>query len=187
MADDGMVALRDALGKILESEHADLLREGVALVVGEVMELEASERAGAARYERSAERSTYRNGYRPREWDTRVGTIELAIPKLRRGSYLPSFLQARKRSEQALLGVVMEAYVNGVSTRKVERLVEQLGVESMSKSQVSRICQALDERVKAFCNRPLEGVYPYLWLDARVERVRDTASGMVRQKALLVA
>src|SRR3989442_11263493 len=118
MADEGMVALRDALGKILESEHADLLRESVALVVREVMELEAAEHAGAERYERSGERLTYRNGYRPREWDTRVGTIELAIPKLRRGSYLPSFLNARKRSEQALLGVVMEAYTNGVSTRK---------------------------------------------------------------------
>lgn len=116
-----------------------------------------------------------------------MGTIELSIPKLRQGSYLPSFLNARKRSEQALLGVVMEAYTNGVSTRKVDRLVEQLGVESMSKSQVSRICQALDERVEAFRNRPLEGAYPYLWLDARIERVRDTASGMVRQKALLVA
>jgi putative transposase len=187
MADEGMVALRDALGKILQSEHADLLRESVALVVRQVMELEAAERAGADLYERSPERSTYRNGYRQREWDTRVGTIELAIPKLRQGSYLPSFLNARKRSEQALLGVVMEAYTNGVSTRKVERLVEQLGVESMSKSQVSRICQALDERVEAFRNRPLEGAYPYLWLDARVERVRDMASGMVRQKALLVA
>jgi putative transposase len=187
MADDGMVALRDALGKILESEHADLLRESVALVVREVMELEASELAGAERYERSPERATFRNGYRPREWDTRVGTIELAIPKLRSGSYLPSFLNARKRSEQALLGVVMEAYTNGVSTRKVERLVEQLGVESMSKSQVSRICSALDERVEVFRNRPLEGAYPYLWLDARVERVRDMTSGMVRQKALLVA
>jgi putative transposase len=187
MADEGMVALRDALGKILESEHADLLREGVALVVGEVMELEASARAGAERYERSPDRASYRNGYRQREWDTRVGTIELAIPKLRSGSYLPSFLHARKRSEQALLGVVMEAYTNGVSTRKVERLVEQLGVESMSKSQVSRICQGLDERVEAFRNRPLEGAYPYLWLDARCERVRDMTSGMVRQKALLVA
>ena len=114
MADEGMVALRDALGKILQSEHADLLREGVGLVVGEVMELEASEVAGADRYERSPERATYRNGYRQREWDTRVGTIELAIPKLRQGSYLPSFLNARKRSEQALLGVVMEAYTNGV-------------------------------------------------------------------------
>jgi len=187
MADEGMVALRDALGKILQSEHADLLRESVALVVREVMEFEAAEHTGADRYERSPERVTYRNGYRQREWDTRVGTIELAIPKLRQGSYLPSFLNARKRSEQALLGVVMEAYTNGVSTRKVERLVEQLGVESMSKSQVSRICQALDERVEAFRNRPLEGAYPYLWLDARVERVRDMASGMVRQKALLVA
>jgi transposase-like protein len=116
-----------------------------------------------------------------------VGTIELAIPKLRQGSYLPSFLNARKRSEQALLSVVMEAYTNGVSTRKVERLVEQLGVESMSKSQVSRICQALDERVEVFRNRPLEGAYPYLWLDARVERVRESEAGMVRQKALLVA
>jgi putative transposase len=129
MADEGMVALRDALGKILESEHADLLRESVGLVVGEVMELEASGLAGADRYERTDQRVTYRNGYRPRGWDTRVGTIELLIPKLRQGSYLPSFLNARKRSEQALLGVVMEAYTNGVSTRKVERLVEQLGVE----------------------------------------------------------
>ena len=110
MADEGMVALREALGKIMESEHAHLLRESVALVVREVMELEACERAGAERYERSAERSTYRNGYRQREWDTRVGTIELAIPRLRQGSYLPSFLNARKRSEQALLAVVMEAY-----------------------------------------------------------------------------
>ena len=187
MADEGMVALREALGKIMESEHADLLRESVALVVREVMEMEACERAGAERYERSAERATYRNGYRQREWDTRVGTIELAIPKLRQGTYLPSFLNARKRSEQALLAVVMEAYTNGVSTRKVERLVEQMGVESMSKSQVSRICQALDERVELFRSRPLEGAYPYLWLDARVERVRESEAGMVRQKALLVA
>ena len=186
MADEGMVALREALGKIMESEHAHLLRESVALVVREVMELEACERAGAERYERSAERSTYRNGYRQREWDTRVGTIELAIPRLRQGSYLPSFLNARKRSEQALLAVVMEAYTNGVSTRKVERPVEQLGVESMSKSQVSRICAALDERVEVFRSRPLEGAYQYLWLDARVARAKQRPA-LVRQKALLVA
>jgi transposase-like protein len=117
-----------------------------------------------------------------------VGTLELAIPKLRSGqSHLPSFLEARKRSEQALLAVVMEAYVNGVSTRKVERLVEQLGVEGMSRSQVSRICQGLDERAEAFRERPLEGAYPYLWLDARIERVRESDVGMVRQKALMVA
>ncbi len=106
--------------------------------------------------------------------DTRVGSLELRIPKLRSGgSYFPSFLEPRKRSEQALLGVVMEAYVNGVSTRKVERLVEQLGVEGMSRSTVSRICSELDERVEAFRQRPLEGAYPYLWLDARVERVHE--------------
>jgi putative transposase len=187
MADAGMLALRDALGKILESEHADLLREGVALVLHEVMAAEVAEQAGAERYERSEERVAYRNGYRPRGLKTRVGSIELAIPKLRSGSYFPSFLEPRKRSEQALLSVVAEAYVNGVSTRKVERLVEQLGVDGMSKSTVSRICQQLDERVEAFRNRPLEGAYPYLWLDARIERVRESDAGMVRQKALLVA
>lgn len=187
MADEGIVALRDALGKILESDHADLLREGVALVLREVMEAEVAERVGAERYERSEERVTIRNGYRQRGLQTRVGSIELAIPKLRQGSYFPSFLEPRKRSEQALLSVVAEAYVNGVSTRKVERLVEQLGVDAMSKSTVSRICQQLDERVEAFRGRPLEGAYPYLWLDARVERVRDGDAGMVRQKALLVA
>jgi putative transposase len=187
MADAGMVALRDALGKILESEHGDLLREGVALVLREVMEAEVAEQAGAERYERSEDRVAYRNGYRQRGLQTRVGAIELAIPKLRQGSYFPSFLEPRKRSEQALLSVVAEAYVNGVSTRKVERLVEQLGVDAMSKSTVSRICQQLDERVEAFRNRPLEGAYPYLWLDARVERVRESDAGMVRQKALLVA
>jgi transposase-like protein len=173
---------------VLESEHADLLREGVALVLREVMEMEVARLAGADRYERSGERAAYRNGYRPRELQSRVGTLELAVPKLRSGpSYLPSFLEARKRSEQALLAVVMEAYVNGVSTRKVERLVEQLGVEGMSKSQVSRICRGLDERAEAFRSRPLEGAYPYVWLDARIERVREPAAGMVRQKALMVA
>ena len=130
MADSGMVALREALGKILETEHADLLREGVALLYRELMEAEVAEQAGAERYERSEERVSYRNGYRPRGLNTRVGSIELAIPKLRSGSYFPSFLEPRKRSEQALLSVVAEAYVNGVSTRKVERVVEQLGVDA---------------------------------------------------------
>jgi transposase-like protein len=117
-----------------------------------------------------------------------VGTLELEIPKLRSGpSYLPSFLEARKRSEQALLSVVMESYVNGISTRKVERVVEQLGVEGISKSTVSRICQGLDERAQAFRERPLEGDYPYVWFDARIERVRDKDAHSVRHKALLVA
>ena len=174
MADSASLGARAELGKVLADEHADLLREGVALVLREVMEMEVARLAGGERYERTDERAAYRNGYRPRRLDTRVGTLELEIPKLRSGpSYMPSFLEARKRSEQALLSVVMEAYVDGVSTRKVERLVEQLGVEGISKSTVSRICKGLDERAEAFRSRPLEGAYPYLWLDARIERVRD--------------
>jgi hypothetical protein len=188
MADTGSLGVRAELSKVLSDEHADLLREGVALVLREVMELEVGRLAGAERYERSDERASYRNGYRPRRFDTRVGTIALEIPKLRSGpSYLPSFLEARTRSEQALLLVVMEAYVNGVSTRKVERLVEQLGVQGISKSAVSRIVAGLDERAEAFRNRPLEGAYPYLWLDARIERVREHDAHTVRHKALLVA
>src|SRR5207237_1139292 len=134
--------------------------------------------------ERSEQRLTHRNGYRPRRWDTRAGEIELAIPKIRRGSYFPSFLEPRKRSEQALVAVVQEAYVAGVSTRKVDQLVESLGLR-ISKSEVSRICQGLDEQVEAFRQRPLEGCYPYLWLDAKVEKVRD--GGRVVRKCLVLA
>lgn len=185
MADGQSMTVRAALDKVLGDEHADVLRESVRLVVGEVMEAEVAELAGAERYEHSEARLAQRNGYRSREWDTRVGTLELAIPKLRTGSYLPSFLEPRRRSEQALVAVVQEAYVNGVSTRKVERLVEQLGIGSMSRSAVSRLCAGLDEQVRCFRERPLEGRYPYLWLDAKVERVREP--GGVRQKALVIA
>ena len=128
---------------------------------------------------------THRNGYRSRDWDTRVGSIQLAIPRLRQGSYFPSFLEPRRRAEQALVAVVQEAYVNGVSTRKVDRLVEQLGLHHLGKDQVSRLCGGLDEQVRVFCERPLEGAYPYLWLDAKVERVRER--GGVRHKALVIA
>ena len=185
MADNQSMSLREVVGKVMCDEHADVLRESVALVVREVMEAEVAQRAGAGWYEHSPERAAYRNGYREREWDTRVGTLELAIPRLRSGSYLPSFLEARRRCEQALVAVVQEAYVNGVSTRKVDRLVEQLGVASMSKDQVSRLCGLLDEQVRVFRERPLEGRYPYLWLDAKVERVREP--GGVRHKALVIA
>jgi putative transposase len=126
-----------------------------------------------------------RNGYRERVWDTRVGSIELAIPKLRAGSYFPSFLEPRRRSEQALVAVVQEASVSGVSTRKVDRLVEALGLAGVSKDQVSRLCHGLDEQVQAFRERPLESAYPYLWLDAKVEKVR--AGGRVEHRALVVA
>src|SRR5438128_6501759 len=148
------------------------------------MEAEVSELIGAGRGERSEERLTHRNGYRARTWATRAGELELAIPKLRRGSYFPSFLEPRKRSEQALVSVVQEAYVAGVSTRKVDRVVESLGLR-ISKSEVSRICQGLDAQVDAFRSRPLEGAYPYLWLDAKVEKVRD--GGRVVRKCLVLA
>jgi putative transposase len=185
MADPQSMSVAEAASKFLCGEQADVVREAVRTVVAELMEAEIAELAGAARYERSPERTAQRNGYRQRGWDTRVGSLELAIPRLRSGSYFPSFLEPRRRSEQALVAVVAEAYVNGVSTRKVERLVAQLGVESMSRSTVSRLCKTLDEQVTIFRERPLEGSYPYLWLDAKAERVREP--GEVRSKALVVA
>jgi transposase-like protein len=148
------------------------------------MEAEVSELVGAKLGERSEDRATHRNGYRPRRWDTRAGEIELQIPKLRRGSYFPSFLQPRKRSEQALVAVVQQAYVCGVSTRRVDQLVESLGLR-VSRSEVSRICGGLDEQVQAFRTRPLEGRYPYLFVDAKVEKVRD--GGRVRRKCVVIA
>src|SRR4051812_13411532 len=147
MADGQSMTVRATL-ELMGDEHADVLRESVALVVRELMEAEVTELIGAERYERTETRTSQRNGHRPRQWDTRVGTLELAIPKLRTGTYMPSFLEPRRRSEQALVSVVQEAYVNGVSTRKVERLVEQLGIGGMSKSQVSRLCAGLDEQVR---------------------------------------
>ena len=149
------------------------------------MELEVSEEIGAERYQRTAERKTYRNGYRKRRWDTRVGTVQLKIPKLRKGSYFPSLLEPRRRAEQALLSVIQEAYVQGVSTRKVDELVKSLGLEGVSKSEVSRICKELDEVVERFCNRPLTSEYPYVWLDAKVVKVRQ--DGRVVPMAAVVA
>jgi transposase-like protein len=180
-----MTTAREAVEQLMRSEHVDVLREGVALVVRELMEAEVAEQIGAELGERApGARSAQRNGYRERGWDTRVGEIELAIPKLRSGSYFPSFLEPRRRAEQALVAVVQEAYVNGVSTRKVDRLVEQMGVH-MSKDQVSRLCRGLDDQVQAFRERPLEGRYPYVWLDGKIEKVRER--GGVRQKCLVIA
>jgi putative transposase len=185
MAETKRMTCEQVVGYLLEGEGLDVLRESLAWVVQQLMEAEVSELVGAARGERAPdERLTHRNGYRPRTWATRAGELELAIPKLRRGSYFPSFLEPRKRSEQALVSVVQEAYVAGVSTRKVDQVVESLGLR-VSKSEVSRICAGLDEQVDAFRNRPLEGSYPYLWLDAKVEKVRD--GGRVRRKALVLA
>jgi hypothetical protein len=174
----------EVVGYLLEGEGLDFLRESLGWVCQQLMEAEVSELIGAGRGERTPERLTHRNGYRSRGWSTRAGKIELAIPKIRGGSYFASFLEPRKRSEQALVAVVQEAYVAGVSTRKVDQLVESLGLR-ISKSEVSRICAGLDEQVEAFRNRPLEGRYPYLWLDAKVEKVKD--GGRVVPKALVLA
>src|SRR5690606_27160911 len=138
-----------------------------------------------ARHERTPERKTHRNDYRHRSWDTRVGTIDLHIPKLRRGSYFPSWLEPRRRAEKALLAVVQEAYIRGVSTRKVDELVQALGMTGISKSEVSRLCAELDEMVEAFRNRSLTGRYPYLWLDAKYVKVRE--GGRVLNMALVLA
>src|SRR5829696_6312961 len=159
MTDVGRMSVGELVGKVLADEHADVLRQAVVWLAQELMEAEVTQAAGAGYGERSSERAARRNGYRARAWDTRVGSIELAIPKLRAGSYFPSFLEPRRRSEQALVAVVQEAYVNGVSTRKVDRLVEALGLAGVSKDQVSRLCGGLDEQVTAFRERPLEVAY----------------------------
>jgi transposase-like protein len=176
----------DVVAKVMSGEHGDFVREAVALVARELMEAEISVEVGAERGEVSVERVAHRNGYRPRPWETRVGEIELLIPRKRQGpAYFPSFLEPRRRSEQAIVAVVLEAYVNGVSTRKVDRLVEQLGIAGMTKDRVSALCRALDEQVAVFRERPLEGSYPYLWLDAKHVKVRS--GGHVRSKALVIA
>jgi putative transposase len=184
MAERQRMTAEEVVAKLMSDEHADVLRESLHWMVEQLMEVEVSELIGAERGERTPDRATHRNGYRPRRWDTRAGEIELQIPKLRRGSYFPSFLEPRRRSEQALLNVVQQAYVTGVSTRKVDQLVESLGLR-VSRSEVSRISAGLDGQVEAFRQRPLEGRYPYLWLDAKVEKVRD--GGRVRRKCLVIA
>jgi len=186
MAERQSMTIEEVVRKVMVDEHADVLRESVRLVVQQLMDAEVTELIGAAHGERNPDgRMTQRNGYRHREWDTRVGVIDLQIPKLRQGSYFPaSILEPRKRGEQALLSVVQQAYVCGVSTRRVDQLVESLGLR-ISRSEVSRICALLDEQVEAFRQRPLEGEYPYLWVDAKVEKVR--AGGRVVHKAVVIA
>jgi transposase-like protein len=178
------MTIEEVVRRVLRDEHADVIRESVKAVAQEMMEAEVSDLIGAQHGERSEDRATHRNGYRSRRWDTRAGEIELQIPKLRQGSYFPSFLQPRKRSEQALVSVVQQAYVCGVSTRRVDQLVESLGLR-ISKSEVSRIAGLLDEQVEAFRQRPLEGRYPYLFVDAKVEKVRD--GGRVARKCVVIA
>src|SRR5262245_38678813 len=184
MAGADRMTIEEVVKQVMVREHGDVLRAALEAVCGALMESEVSELIGAELGERTPDRATHRNGYRAREWQTRAGTVELQIPKIRQGSYFPSFLEPRRRSEQALLAVVQQAYVCGVSTRRVDQLVESLGLR-VSKSEVSRVCGALDEHVEAFRTRPLEGAYPYLFLDAKVEKVRD--GGRVVNKALVIA
>ena len=186
MAEDRM-ALLDTLRKATADGDVDVLREGVRVLAQAIMEAEVSELTGVPKGERDPERRlTSRNGYRDRRWDTRVGSVELAIPRVRDGSYFPSLLEPRRRAERALLAVIQEAYVLGVSTRRVDDLVRTLGIASISKSEVSRICAALDTEVAAFRGRSLAGeVYPYVWLDATYLKVRE--QGRVVSMAALVA
>jgi putative transposase len=184
MADELRMALAEVLRKA-GVEHADFLREGVRVLAEELMEMELAEHVGAERHERTAERTGYRNGYRERPWDTRVGTIELQVPRVRDGSFFPSLLEPRRRAERALVAVVQEAYIQGVSTRRVDDLVQALGMQGISKSQVSRMCAELDGEVQRFRTRKLEGPYPYVWLDGTFVKVRD--NGRVVSQAIVIA
>ncbi len=176
------MTLRTLLEK---SSDADLLREMIGFTAQRLMELEVEGLTGAAYGEKSQERLVQRNGYRDRMWETRAGTVELRIPKLRKGSYFPGFLEPRRLAEKALAAVVQEAYVHGVSTRSVDDLVKAMGMTGISKSQVSRLCAEIDEKAKAFLSRPIEGDWPYLWIDATYVRVRE--SGRIVSVAVIVA
>jgi putative transposase len=185
MADEMRMALDALLRKAQVDGDVDFLREGARVLSEALMELEVTRHVGAERHERTPERTGQRNGYREREWDTRVGTVELRVPRVRDGSYFPSLLDPRKRAERALVAVVQEAYVQGVSTRRVDELVQALGMNGISKSQVSRLCQALDAEVERFRTRPLVGPYPYVWLDATYLKVRR--EGRVVSMAVVIA
>jgi len=177
---------RMALLDLVEQQaDGDLVREMLAFAASRIMEAEVETQTGAAKGARSPLREVQRNGYRDRDWDTRAGRIPLEIPKLRKGSYLPSFLEPRRTAEKALVAVIQEAYVQGISTRSVDDLVKAMGAGGMSKSQVSRLCAEIDERVNTFLSRPLEGAWPYLWLDATYVKVRE--GGRIISRAVIVA
>jgi len=179
---DDRLALKELLEK---TPDANYLREMIGFAAQRLMELDIESRTGAAHGKRSSERQAQRNGYRDRDWETRAGTVELRIPKLRKGSYFPGFLEPRRMAEKAIAAVVQEAYIQGVSTRSVDELVQAMGLDGISKSQVSRLCEEIDERVKPFLGRPIEGDWPYVWLDATYLKVRR--GGRIVSAAAVIA
>src|SRR6202041_3747858 len=179
---DDRLALQTLLEK---TPDANYLREMIGFAARRLMELEIESHTGAAHGQRSSGRQVQRNGYRDRDWETRAGTVELRIPKLREGSYFPGFLEPRRMAEKALTAVIQEAYVQGVSTRSVDDLVQSFGMSGISKSQVSRLCGEIDGKINSFLDRPLEGDWPYLWLDATYLKVRE--AGRIVSVAAIIA